>query len=362
MTVAFDGRMAATDAGESGRVIRLVLETLAERYPECRFEIWLPGKKHYPLLERLLEKGNVRPRYPWHPLLRRFPSLWRRWGLAHDIRHDVPDIYHGIEGELPRNIRKIPGMEAVVSVSDLVFLSSPYSFRWSQRHLYNLRTRYACRHAARIIVPDSGTASDVVKYYFIPKTLISVVHPASDPVFSSPVTGDMLDKTRKKFSLPEHFIINVPSPDMKRTAGLVGKAMERFPCYGIVSMCASSGRFPENQIVISTASAEEQAAVYCMADAFICIPANPGFPEKRCLMDALCCGVPVIAADEPDLREIAGNMAWYVVPEDGDALVRAVHGVLSGAWHSSARYPGMPDAGAVADALMSVYTGIKGTE
>lgn len=175
MTIAFDGRKAACDTAESGRAARMAIMAVARRCPECRIHIYVSRKKDYPLLGELLALDNVVLCYPEHSVLRFCPFLWRRHGIAAELRHRMPDIYHGLDGELPEGVSGIPGLACAVTVSDLVFLSSPYGFSWFQRHRNNILVRRACLSSSRIFAPSQAVAADIVKYYFIPKEKITVL-------------------------------------------------------------------------------------------------------------------------------------------------------------------------------------------
>lgn len=60
----------------------------------------------------------------------------------------------------------------VVLVEDLSFLSDRQRFNWIQRHYRNIRHRRACRKSDIIMAASEKVATDIVKYYFIPKNRI----------------------------------------------------------------------------------------------------------------------------------------------------------------------------------------------
>ncbi len=62
--------------------------------------------------------------------------------------------------------------EKVVLVEDLSFLSDRQHFNWLQRHYRNIRHRRACRKSDVILAANEKVATDIVKYYFIPKSRI----------------------------------------------------------------------------------------------------------------------------------------------------------------------------------------------
>ena len=63
----------------------------------------------------------------------------------------------------------------VVEVDSLSYLSDrDHHYNWFQRHYHHHRLRIALKKADIVIVNDSQTAFDVVRYYFIPKEKIVI--------------------------------------------------------------------------------------------------------------------------------------------------------------------------------------------
>lgn len=62
-----------------------------------------------------------------------------------------------------------------VRVEDLSYLKErDHRYNWFQRHWHHHRLRLALKKADKVIVPDSETAVDVVRYYFVPKDKIVI--------------------------------------------------------------------------------------------------------------------------------------------------------------------------------------------
>lgn len=64
---------------------------------------------------------------------------------------------------------------SVVTVHDLSFLSDRnHRYGWIRRHYKHFRLRRALRKAKEIIVADPKVATEITRYYFIPKDRINV--------------------------------------------------------------------------------------------------------------------------------------------------------------------------------------------
>lgn len=63
----------------------------------------------------------------------------------------------------------------VVMVHDLSFLSDRnHRYGWIRRHYKHFRLRRALRKAKEIIAADPKVATEITRYYFIPKSRINV--------------------------------------------------------------------------------------------------------------------------------------------------------------------------------------------
>ena len=61
----------------------------------------------------------------------------------------------------------------VLEVGDLSFLRDrEHPYNWFQRHYHHFALKIALRWADKVVVSDHSVATDLVRYYFVPKTRI----------------------------------------------------------------------------------------------------------------------------------------------------------------------------------------------
>lgn len=64
-----------------------------------------------------------------------------------------------------------------VEVHDLSFISdSGHQYGWFRRHYRHFRLRSALKRADRIIADSQKVATEITRYYFIPKDRINIRH------------------------------------------------------------------------------------------------------------------------------------------------------------------------------------------
>lgn len=62
-----------------------------------------------------------------------------------------------------------------VEVNDLSFLKEKdHPYGWFRRHFLHFRLKITLRNAEAILVPDTTTGIDLVRYYFVSKDKIAV--------------------------------------------------------------------------------------------------------------------------------------------------------------------------------------------
>lgn len=338
MKIAFDGRKAASNRAGLGNYSRFVIRCLATRYPEVDFDVYVAKEKDRTLLSSLKALPNVHICYPEHSRLRFFPLLWTVWGIPAELRKRGADIYHGLANEIPWNMHKVSGVRSIVTIHDLIFLSFPHTYNWLDRHFYNIKFRHSCREADRIQAVSKCTAADIVKYYFTPKQKIDVAYQGCDFTFRQKCSEGFKTLVRQMFSLPSDFILSVGTIEERKNTAMIVKALPELPGLHLVIV---GKRTPYVRVVEDTAERlgvsdrvhilnkvgfKELPAIYQMAKVFAYPSRYEGFGIP--VLEALCSGVPTIAATGSCLEEAGGDAAIYVDPDDVQGLVDAVDRIM----------------------------------
>jgi glycosyltransferase involved in cell wall biosynthesis len=99
---------------------------------------------------------------------RRFWTLRR---LSKEMKQNPPDVLFVPSHTLP--LRR-PAY-SVVTIHDTAFKYLKSSYSWFQYHHLNWSTKYAVKHASKIIVPSDATKQDLVKFFKCPVDKIVVV-------------------------------------------------------------------------------------------------------------------------------------------------------------------------------------------
>ena len=334
MRIAFDGKKAAANRAGLGNYSRFVIRCMAQRYPDCQFDVYVATEKDPALLDSLRVLPNVNICYPEHSLLKYIPRLWSIYGIPAELRKRGADIYHGLANELPHKIEDVAGVKSIVTIHDLIFVSFPHTYSWINRHLFNIRFRHACRVSDKIVAVSKFTATDIVKYYFTPKEKITVAYQGCDSSFRKRCTEAFKKIVRENFSLPEKFILSVGTIEERKNTALIVKALPELPdmhlvivgkktpyMFHVIETARSLGVLDRVHI-LNGVGFKELPSIYQQADIFAYPSRCEGFGIP--VLEALCSGVPVIAATGSCLEEAGGDAAVYIDPDDHMALADAV--------------------------------------
>ncbi len=335
--IGFDAKRAARNNTGLGNYSRFIITLLTKYSPQNRYYLYTPTSRRPHLLSQVADHTNVC--YPHTSFWRRCQSLWRIWGVTRAIAQQRIDLFHGLSNELPLNIRQAKHTRSIVTIHDLIFMRYPRYYRFFDRMIYRYKFRKACRNADRIIAVSHCTKRDIIDYWGIPSDKIDVVYQGCANNFKRPVSEKQLQSVREKYELPEQFILYVGSIEERKNLLLAVRALRRLnrpvKLVAIGKRTAYTQRVEqyisthqmENSVTLLTGiSTQELPAFYRLATVFVYPSFFEGFGIP--ILEALCCGTPVIAAKGSCLEEAGGPSSLYVDPNNPDELAQALERVL----------------------------------
>lgn len=337
MNIAFDAKRAFHNSRGLGNYSRDTIRLLSSFYPENNYLLFNPkdkGNIQFPFGE------STKEILPDSFFGRCFPSIWRSQGMCHQISSSSVDIYHGLSQELPLGIRNT-GARTVVTMHDAIFMRYPQLYSSVYRAIFIQKNKYACRVADRIIAISEQTKRDIMEYFDADENKISVVYQGCNNIFRDPVSDEAKDETRKKYNLPEHFLLNVGAIEKRKNVALIIEAMQRkqIDTHLVIVGKPDSTYFEEvsalilkygleNQVhFIHNAETGDLPVIYSLAEIFIYPSIFEGFGIP--ILEALCVGTPVISSVGSCFEETGGPNSRYIHPQDADELGDAILEILN---------------------------------
>lgn len=301
-------------------------------------EYYFPANDYIKYTPKIKEFGfdDNNAKLPKGKLNNILPSLWRNKWMVRDLVQDNIDIYHGLSGEIPKGLKNTT-IKSVVTIHDLIFLKLPELYKPIDRLLYNNKFKYAVNNADKIIAISEQTKKDIIHYYHIDADKIEVVYQGCHPAFKSIKTQEEKDTIRKKYNLPEKFLLNVGSIEPRKNAFQIIKAIENIdiPLVIIGKETKYSAEIHQyiqanklqNRIhILQGFTMNELACIYAMAEIFVYPSKYEGFGIP--IIEALYSGTPVITTNSGVFPEAGGPTSFYVDPENIAEISNAINTIL----------------------------------
>lgn len=339
-TIGFDARSANSENSEIGCYGRFIIKALAEACPEnAYFRMYTP--KHQPQREydALDSLPNVESMEPDGAIWRKLSLLWQMFRMSKDAKRGDVELYHGLEGRLPYGLRR-RGIRSVVSVHNLISLRFTKYYNIFERVIEYIRLSSACHRADRIIAASEATRRDIAHLLGVSHEKIDVVYEGCNPLYSREISEEEVAAVRKKYDLPERYILNIGDMVERKNFGLIVEAMAELPDDINLVVVGEQTSYTkrvkrrlkvlgfENRVHFRrNVATQDRAALYKGADIFINPSRFEGFSVE--ILEALSVGVPVIATRGSSLEEAGGKHSIYVSDRDCGELVEAIERLTS---------------------------------
>lgn len=334
MNIGFDGKRAANNLTGLGNYSRSLIAHLAKYFPQNQYFVYSPKVKNIPQINAFINIKGIHLKLPEKKGL-----LWRSLGIKTQLLKDRIDLYHGLSHEIPIGIHKT-GIPSIVTIHDLIFIKFPKNFGVIDRFIYNLKTRYACKHADRIIAISEQTKRDIVELFKIAPEKIEVVYQSCDDSFKLPVTEETKAVVRTKYNLPNQYILNVGTIETRKNLLNLIKALKNVnETYKLVVIGKKTDYYKQVEkeileqelshrvLFLQNVPFTDLPVIYQMAAVFAYPSVYEGFGIP--IIEALYTRVPVVAAIGSCLEEAGGPNSLYVHPTDHNAMANAINKILA---------------------------------
>ena len=263
----------------------------------------------------------------------RFPPI-ELLGFRADILH-CPDFM--IPPTLNKNI--------VLTIHDLAFIRFPqFNFDWFIKK-YTKEVKRNTATAKKILADSRSTKNDIVKLLKINPDKIKVVHLATDNIFKKLPAGEIDKKTLTKYNIDKRYILSVGTIEPRKNYPILIKAFnilkrqnEKFNLKLVIAGRTGWKSEPtynerdlspyrKDILFLGRVSDEDLVQIYNQAEFFIYPTIFEGFGLP--LLEAMSCGLSVIATDTSSIPEVISGAGILVNPYDVKALSEKIETLAS---------------------------------
>ena len=369
--IGFDAKRIVRNGTGLGSYGRTLVNDLAQRQ-DLALRLYAPDKGRDDLRSQIVERPNVSFCYPHFSSSIHLPSSWWRMkGVVTDLQRDGVQLYHGLSGELPIGIRK-SGIRSVVTIHDLIFLRHPEFYNWVDTKIYAWKFRQTLREADHVIAISECTKRDILYYGDIDEQKISIVYQSFAPRFSVEVSEEQRTQVRSTYQLPQRYILNVGSIEARKNILQAVQALPLLPDDVALVMVGRHTPYTDQVLqyvrehhleervrVLHGVPDEHLPMLYALAESFVYPSVYEGFGIP--IIEAISCGLPVVACSGSCLEEAGGPDSLYVQPGNVEAMAAAILLTLVGAEgrelriENSKKYIRRFSGCNVADQVVNVY-------
>ena len=276
----------------------------------------------------------VRQTRPHTPLIR-IPLT-----LSAELRRNPVDVLH-VQFTAP----PFAPCPVVVSIHDLSFEHLPETFKRRSRAQLRLTVRRSARKATHILALSEHARADIVATYGVSPARVTAIPIAASDRFR-PVTDDReLQRVRHTYGIAGDYILTVGSIQPRKNLGRLIAAYARLRTdprfhnlklvvvgrrawlFGETLRAIRESGLSDSIILTGYVPDSDLPALYSGASCFV----YPSFFEGFGLppLEAMKCGVPVVAGNRTSLIEVVGDAGLLVDTMDPEAIASALKKVLN---------------------------------
>lgn len=221
-----------------------------------------------------------------------------------------------------------------VVIHDVTYLAVPECVDKGNREFLQNTVPFSMRNSKSIIAVSEFSKSEIIKYYNLPASRISVAIPSIDRQHFYKRSEREIFKVRMKYDIfSENYILSVGNVEPRKNYDRLIDAYTQLPKhvtdkYPLVIVGAGGWNNAHVKEKIQQAKEngfriinpkqfvedKDMPALYSGAQFFVFTPIYEGFGMSP--LEAFACGTPVLASDVASVPEAAGKAAVYVDPFD----------------------------------------------
>jgi glycosyltransferase involved in cell wall biosynthesis len=229
----------------------------------------------------------------------------------------------------------------VVTIHDLIYRHFPDLFPGENLDLLDQQLRRVCTLSDHIIAVSQNTKSDLIEFFSIAPSKISVIYQACDKRYQIQVPSDQKKEIKNKYQLPDGFLLYVGSMSERKNLLTVVKAIKRIPTRERTPLVVIGQRTSYTRNVLTYAgqhglsdaiifpknvTTQDLPAIYQSSKIFLYPSLYEGFGIP--VLEAITSGTPVVTSATSAMPEAGGPSARLVEPTDVDSIAEAIQEIL----------------------------------
>jgi len=272
-------------------------------------------------IQEALDGIAVKRRLPALPAAHLARTVWSRVGYPPAERVlGRFDVFHFSDWMYPP---QRAGVRSTM-IHDLVPVHFPRWVHARTRRMHGAKYRHAARTCDVVMVNSRYTGNDVAETFDVPRDRIYVAYPGVEPSFAP--DGERADLGRP-------YALTVATLEPRKNLATLVDAHRRLGDELALAVVGAAGWGSQPAldapgiVRLGYASPEDLPGLYRGARVVVYPSLFEGFGMP--VVEAMACGVPVVASSHPSLDEACGDAAVRVDPRDPDAIANGIRAALT---------------------------------
>ena len=270
-------------------------------------------------------------------------TLWLQIMGRRMILRDQLDVFWGTNNMLPLGLPS--GIAKILTIHDLLWplyaeIAGPF-----HRCMHWLFVERSVRQADRIIAISQSTARDLQHTWKLPESKIEVIPHGVASAYRPQDSRAAAEYVAKKYGVLKEYVLTVGTLGPHKNLITVIKAMKILRGLGelpfqlvavgaqggknsrMLEAVRSSGLTREDIRFLGFVPEEDLPMLYSASSALVFPSLYEGFGLP--LVEAMACGVPVVASNTSSIPEVVGDAALLAPPTQPEAFAEAIMRVRS---------------------------------
>lgn len=332
MKIAFDLRRIE-NAGV-GRYMRCIVSSVLEIAPHNEYVfIMAPGTEQFFPPHSQVTVVTTRAKYY---------SFAEQYVLPRILKQYKVDILHAMHFVVP--VFKV--CPTIVTIHDTIHLVYPQDIDSRLGRIYSRwMLKIAARVSDKIVTVSEFSKSDICRYLGVHPDRVCVTQLGAEKQFERIEDHKRLQAVRDRYGISDRYILYTGIYKQRKNHDALLKAISQLKEDGIKIQLVIAGNLKEGKIILQEmartlnlesqlvltgfVAEEDLPALYSAACAYVCPSLYEGFGLT--LLEAMSCGIPVIAHKGTSLPEVCGEAAVYVDASIPSELASAIRTVVKNA-------------------------------
>ncbi len=135
------------------------------------------------------------------------------------------DLVHFTNGTaIPHSYKK-----NIITVHDLTYMEFPEMVEAKNLPFLQKTMPWSIKQASHLIAVSQDTKKDLMKYFQVPESKISVIYNGVDPIFLQTPTQEETEEVKKKYKLPGQYFLSVSTIEPRKDFGTMIEAYSLLP-------------------------------------------------------------------------------------------------------------------------------------